>query len=46
LLFPTSAVMLKVVLATYLCFYGAGELMAGIFGQRLPRPAARLARAP
>ena len=39
LLFPTSAVVLKVVLSGYLCYYGAGELLAGVFGQRLPRPA-------
>jgi UDP-2,3-diacylglucosamine pyrophosphatase LpxH/uncharacterized membrane protein HdeD (DUF308 family) len=44
LLFPTSAVLLKVVLAGYLCYYGAGELLAGVFGQRLPR-AASLAKA-
>jgi uncharacterized membrane protein HdeD (DUF308 family) len=37
LFFPTSAVLLKVVLAAYLCYYGAGELLAGIFGQRIPR---------
>jgi uncharacterized membrane protein HdeD (DUF308 family) len=36
LLFPTSAVLLKVVLSGYLCYYGAGELFAGIFGQRVP----------
>lgn len=36
LLLPTSAVLLKFVLAGYLCYYGAGQLLAGIFGQRLP----------
>jgi uncharacterized membrane protein HdeD (DUF308 family) len=36
LLFPTSAVLLKVVLSGYLCYYGAGEILAGVFGQRLP----------
>lgn len=34
---PASATLLKFVLAGYLCYYGAGELLAGIFGQRLPR---------
>ncbi|AUX32724.1 hypothetical protein SOCE836_048710 [Sorangium cellulosum] len=34
---PASAVLLKYALAGYLCYYGAGELLAGIFGQRLPR---------
>jgi hypothetical protein len=42
LLFPASAVLLKLVLSGYLCYYGAGELLAGIFGQRLPRAAGRL----
>ncbi len=37
LLFPASATALKFVLTGYLCYYGAGELLAGIFGQRLPR---------
>ncbi|WP_437820757.1 DUF308 domain-containing protein [Sorangium sp. So ce1078] len=36
---PASAVLLKFALAGYLCYYGAGELLAGIFGQRLPRTA-------
>ncbi|WP_437961019.1 UDP-2,3-diacylglucosamine diphosphatase [Sorangium sp. So ce119] len=36
---PASAVLLKFGLAGYLCYYGAGELLAGIFGQRLPRAA-------
>ncbi|HEX8794657.1 MAG TPA: DUF308 domain-containing protein [Polyangiaceae bacterium] len=36
LLLPTSAVLLKFVLAGYLCYYGAGQLLAGIFGQRAP----------
>ncbi len=40
LLFPTSAVLLKIVLAGYLCYYGVGELLAGTFGQRLPRAVA------
>ncbi|WP_437873220.1 metallophosphoesterase [Sorangium sp. So ce363] len=39
LLLPASAVPLKFVLAGYLCYYGAGELLAGVFGQRLPRAA-------
>ncbi|WP_437282773.1 metallophosphoesterase [Sorangium sp. So ce375] len=39
LLLPASAVPLKFVLAGYLCYYGAGELLAGVFGQRLPRTA-------
>src|SRR6185437_5364908 len=37
LLFPASATALKFVLTGYLCYYGVGELLAGIFGQRLPR---------
>ena len=37
LFLPTSAPLLKFVVAGYLCYYGAGELMAGLFGQRLPR---------
>lgn len=45
LLFPTSAPALKYVVATYLCYYGVGELLAGIFGQRLPRAAGSFARA-
>ena len=45
LLFPTSAALLKFVLSGYLCYYGAGELLAGIFGQRLPGcPACSAAR--
>ncbi len=36
LFFPTTAVLLKFVLVAYLCYYGAGELLAGVFGQRLP----------
>ncbi|WP_437641380.1 metallophosphoesterase [Sorangium sp. So ce854] len=36
---PASAVLLKLGLAGYLCYYGAGELLAGIFGQRSPRAA-------
>jgi UDP-2,3-diacylglucosamine pyrophosphatase LpxH/uncharacterized membrane protein HdeD (DUF308 family) len=35
LLFPASAVALKVVLSAYLCYYGAGEILAGVFGHRL-----------
>ncbi|MGK3993768.1 DUF308 domain-containing protein [Sorangium sp. So ce1024] len=31
---PASAGLLKLALAGYLCYYGAGELLAGIFGQR------------
>jgi hypothetical protein len=38
LFFPISTALLKFLLAGYLCYYGAGELLAGIFGQRL-RPA-------
>jgi UDP-2,3-diacylglucosamine pyrophosphatase LpxH/uncharacterized membrane protein HdeD (DUF308 family) len=37
LLFPASAALLKIVLAGYLCYYGAGELLAGAFGRRWPR---------
>ncbi|WP_438020909.1 UDP-2,3-diacylglucosamine diphosphatase [Sorangium sp. So ce315] len=33
---PASAGLLKLALAGYLCYYGAGELLAGIFGQRRP----------
>lgn len=40
LLFPPSATPLKFVLAGYLCYYGLGEMLAGIFGQRM-RLAAR-----
>ena len=39
LLFPASATALKFVLSGYLCYYGLGELLAGVFGQRLPRAA-------
>jgi uncharacterized membrane protein HdeD (DUF308 family) len=42
LLFPTSALLLKFVLAGYLCYYGAGELLAGVFGQRVPRTSLRI----
>ncbi|XXX82206.1 UDP-2,3-diacylglucosamine diphosphatase [Sorangium sp. So ce134] len=42
---PASAVLLKYALSGYLCYYGAGELLAGIFGQRLPRAARRRASA-
>jgi UDP-2,3-diacylglucosamine pyrophosphatase LpxH/uncharacterized membrane protein HdeD (DUF308 family) len=44
LFFPTSAVLLKFVLAGYLAYYGAGELLAGIFGRRPRRAAAVEAR--
>jgi UDP-2,3-diacylglucosamine pyrophosphatase LpxH/uncharacterized membrane protein HdeD (DUF308 family) len=37
LLWPTSGPLLKYVLSGYLCYYGLGELLAGIFGQRLSR---------
>jgi UDP-2,3-diacylglucosamine pyrophosphatase LpxH/uncharacterized membrane protein HdeD (DUF308 family) len=37
LFLPTSAVLLKIALCGSLCFYGTGEIMAGIFGQRLPK---------
>jgi uncharacterized membrane protein HdeD (DUF308 family)/UDP-2,3-diacylglucosamine pyrophosphatase LpxH len=37
LLFPASAVLLKVVLSGYLCYYGTGEICAGVFGQRRER---------
>ncbi len=45
LLFPASAVLFKFLLSGYLCYYGAGEILAGIFGQRTPRavPSARSA---
>jgi uncharacterized membrane protein HdeD (DUF308 family) len=33
LLFPPSAALLKLVLSGYLCYYGAGEILAGVFGQ-------------
>ncbi|WP_437603657.1 metallophosphoesterase [Sorangium sp. So ce590] len=36
---PASAVLLKFALAGYLCYYGGGELLAGIFGQRASRTA-------
>jgi uncharacterized membrane protein HdeD (DUF308 family) len=36
LLVPTSAALLKFVLSGYLCYYGAGEILAGAFGQRRP----------
>jgi UDP-2,3-diacylglucosamine pyrophosphatase LpxH/uncharacterized membrane protein HdeD (DUF308 family) len=45
LLFPTTAPLVKYGLATYFCYYGVGELMAGIFGQRLPRVPGSFARA-
>ena len=38
LLLPTSAALLKFVLSGYLCYYGASELLAGVFGQRQARP--------
>lgn len=34
LLVPASAVLLKFAVSGYLTYYGAGELLAGIFGQR------------
>ncbi len=37
LLFPTSAVLLKYGLSGYLCYYGAGQIMAAVFGQRSSR---------
>jgi UDP-2,3-diacylglucosamine pyrophosphatase LpxH/uncharacterized membrane protein HdeD (DUF308 family) len=45
LLVPASAPALKYGLAAYLGYYGAGELLAGIFGQWRPRPASWVARA-
>ena len=45
LLFPTSAPLVKYALSIYLCYYGFGEVMAGIFGQRLPRIRGSFARA-
>jgi UDP-2,3-diacylglucosamine pyrophosphatase LpxH/uncharacterized membrane protein HdeD (DUF308 family) len=39
LLVPTSAALLKFVLAGCLCYYGAGELLAGTFGQPVRRAA-------
>lgn len=40
LLWPPSAPLVKYVLAGYLCYYGLGEMLAGVFGQRLPKKAA------
>lgn len=34
LLLPASAALLKFVLSGYLCYYGVGELFAGLFGRR------------
>ncbi|MBX3191892.1 MAG: DUF308 domain-containing protein [Labilithrix sp.] len=34
LLWPASASLLKIAIAGYLCYYGATELLAGVFGQR------------
>lgn len=45
LLFPSSGPMVKYVLSACLCYYGLGELMASIFGQRLPRMRGSPARA-
>ena len=45
LLWPTTAPLLKYVLSGYLCYYGLGEVLAGVFGQRLPRGAGSLRRA-
>jgi uncharacterized membrane protein HdeD (DUF308 family) len=45
LFWPTSSPLLKYALSAYLCYYGLGELLAGIFGQRLPRGAGSLKRA-
>lgn len=39
LLLPTSAALLKFAMSGYLCTYGAGEILAGIFGRRRPNPA-------
>jgi UDP-2,3-diacylglucosamine pyrophosphatase LpxH/uncharacterized membrane protein HdeD (DUF308 family) len=36
LFLPASAALLKFAVAGYLCYYGAIELLAGIFGQRHP----------
>jgi len=45
LLWPTTGPLLKYVLSGYLCYYGLGEMLAGVFGQRLPRGAGSFARA-
>jgi UDP-2,3-diacylglucosamine pyrophosphatase LpxH/uncharacterized membrane protein HdeD (DUF308 family) len=42
LLMPTSAPLLKYTLSGYLCYYGLAEILAGVFGQRLPRGGGRL----
>jgi uncharacterized membrane protein HdeD (DUF308 family) len=34
LFLPPSALLLADVVAGYLCFHGAGELFAGLFGRR------------
>ncbi|AUX26722.1 hypothetical protein SOCEGT47_072920 [Sorangium cellulosum] len=44
LMLPASAVLLKLALAGFLCYYGAGQLLAGLFGQRLPRTAGAVSR--
>jgi uncharacterized membrane protein HdeD (DUF308 family) len=44
LFLPASAVLLKLALAGFLCYYGAGQLLAGLFGQRLPRTAGAVSR--
>jgi uncharacterized membrane protein HdeD (DUF308 family)/predicted phosphodiesterase len=39
-LLPSSAALLKLGVAGYLAYYGTGELLAGIFGQRQPKATA------
>ncbi len=43
LLVPASTILLKYAVASYLCYYGAGELLAGIFGQRPSRTSSAFA---
>jgi UDP-2,3-diacylglucosamine pyrophosphatase LpxH/uncharacterized membrane protein HdeD (DUF308 family) len=45
LLWPPSAPLLKYALSGYLCYYGLGQMLAGVFGQRLPRGTGSLQRA-
>lgn len=46
LLMPSSAPLLKYALAAYLCYYGLGEIFAGVFGQRLRRHDGAFTRVP
>lgn len=45
LLWPTSDPVVKYALSGYLCYYGLGEMLAGVFGQRLPRRGGSFMRA-